>query len=189
MRSIRLLAGIVAVLALAACSSIPLPAEVDIGSRLGTESAGNFQEQVAAGELDGARRLPDESGECVSFSDVQPSVTVESARIHYNVDVSYDGPELSGDLQAQLYAAGSSQEVWRPENKVGPRVNLDLDRTETRLAGTAVLSPAQLDAVNARRVCWGVEVVGRDAVAEEAGTANFGYRINDLRLSIRFSVI
>lgn len=189
MKMSRLIAGGALALVLAACSSLPLPAEVDLRSRLGAQSDGSFQEEIAAGEFDDSRKYPGATGECVDFSDEDIPVTIESAQLHYNIDVSYDGPELSGSLKAQLYLARSSTDLWRPDNKIGPTVTLNLDKTSTRLAGTAVLNPDQLEAVNDRRACWGIELIGRDAVAEESGTADFSYRVNDLRLRIRFSVI
>jgi hypothetical protein len=181
--------GLLMALLLAACSSLPLPAEVDLRSRLGAQSEGEFEEEIVAGELDATRRLPDDGGECVDFSDADIAVTVESAQLHYNVDVTYDGPELSGRLQAQLYLAGSGDPLWESSNKIGPTVTLNLDKTATRLAGTAVLDPNQLDAINDRQACWGVQVTGQDAVAQESGTARFSYVVNDLRLRITFSVI
>jgi hypothetical protein len=176
-------------LLLAACSAVPLPAEIDLRSRLGAQSEGSFQEEITAGELDRTNRLPAEQGECVGFSDADITVTVESAQLHYNLDVTYDGPDLSGNLRAQLYLAGTGDDLWADDNKAGPTVTLNLDKISTRLAGTAVLSPEQLQAINDRSACWGVAVTGRDAVAHESGTATFSYLVRELRLRLTFSVI
>jgi hypothetical protein len=189
MMSVGPLAALLLTLFLAACSSLPLPAEVDLRSRLGAQSEGEFEEEIVAGELDTTRRLPDDGGECVDFSDADIAVTVESAQVHYNLDVTYDGPELSGRVQAQLYLAGTGDPLWESSNRIGPTVTLNLDKTATRLAGTAVLGPNQLEAINESQACWGVQVTGHDAVVQESGTARFSYVVNDLRLRITFSVI
>ncbi len=78
---------------------------------------------------------------------------------------------------------------FRSSNTLGPVFTLKLDRTTTRLAGAAVLNPTQLEAVNDREVCWGVEVTGQDVAALEDGTARVDYEIKKLMLNIRFSVI
>lgn len=174
----------------AACSALPLPADLDLKARLGSEAEGSFEQEITAGETGGVDlRHPSDTGECINFSDVEYPVTVEHAQLHYNVDVTYAGPELSGKLQAQLYAAPIRNKLWLESNKVGPTITLNLNKTATRLAGTAVLNPEQLQAINNREICWGLHVTGKEARAEESGTATFTYTVNQLRLNVGFSVL
>lgn len=186
----KLWIGGVAGLLLAGCSQLPLPAQVDLKARLGSTSSGEVEEEIEAGnvgELDFEH--PTENGECVDFEDVDLPVTLESARLNYNAEVRYDGPELSGELRAQLYAAPSADDLWDERNRIGPSFRLDLDEPSTRLAGSARLTDAQVDAVNAKEVCWGLWVRGDSVSAEESGKATIEYDIQQLMLDIRFSVI
>jgi hypothetical protein len=177
-------------LALAGCSFLPLPARVDLRAELGAESAGILEEEITAGRNDRLDlRHPTDEGECVDFSEVDVPITVQSAQLNYRADLDYDGPDLSGMLNAQLFAWAEGDEAWLDRNRVGPTVTVNLDRTSTRLAGSAVLSKDQLRAVNDRSICWGLWVTGRDVTAAESGTATFEYDIQQLMLNIRFSVI
>lgn len=177
-------------LAVAGCSFLPLPARVDLRARLGAESAGTVEEEIIAGETESLNlRHPSGDGECVDFSDVDIPVTVQSAQLNYRADLDYDGPPLSGRLQARVYAWPEGEDAWLARNKVGPTVTVNLDKSSTRLAGTAVLSKDQLRAVNEKSICWGLLVSGDDVTAEESGTATFEYDVQQLMLNIRFSVI
>lgn len=179
-----------AVLLLAACSSLPLPAEVDLRQHMGDATDGSVEVPIGAGpETDIDTTLPEEVGECFDLTGESYPVTVESAQLHWNVDVAYHGPELSGRVQARLYVAGSDDDLFHASNTLGPTVTVNLDRTTTRFAGTATLGPSQLEAIDDREVCWGVRVTGDDVGAEESGTATIDYDVRDLRLKIRFSVI
>lgn len=189
-RSSKLWIGVLVGLLLAGCSQLPLPAEVDLKARLGSSSSGTVEEEIRAGEAgDLDLRHPTADGECVDFEDVDLPVTLESARLNYNASVGYDGPELSGELRAQLYAAPVGEDLWQERNRIGPDVRVDLDQPETRLAGNVRLSDAQVEAVNDREVCWGLWVRGEDVTAQDDGTATIEYDIQQLILDIRFSVI
>jgi hypothetical protein len=133
---------------LVACRALSILVEVDLDQRLGAQSSGSLQEELSAGDFDESRRLPHEGGQCIDFSDQDIAVTVESATLHYDLEVEFDGPEVAGKLQGRLYLAGSEAELRRACSKIVPIVTLDMTRSSTRLAGTAVLSPEQLEAVN-----------------------------------------
>lgn len=187
---VRATAAVTAILVLTACATLPLPLDVDLRAQI-PESVveGTLTEPVREGEAETIDlRLPTEVGECLDFSDVAPGATVRSAKLQWIVDASYDGPDLTGKVQARAFAAGAGDEVFHPSNQLGPTFTLKLDRTNTRLAGAAVLNPTQLQAVNDREVCWGVEVTGRDLSAAQDGTARVDYEIKRLVLQIRFSV-
>lgn len=188
----RAIAAVTIVLLLSACASVPLPLDVDLKAKMPADSAeGTVTERVRAGETAVVDlRLPSQQGECVDFADVAPeSVTVRSAQLQWVVDATYDGPDLSGMVQARAFVAGEGDEVFDPAHTLGPVFTLNLDKTSTRLAGAAVLNPTQLEAVNDRKVCWGVEVTGRDLAAAEDGTATVRYSVEKLRLRITFSVL
>lgn len=177
-----------AILFLAACSALPIPHEVDLRAQL-SETSGTVTAEVKVGaveELD--LRVPTDEGECFDFADVAPGLTVHSARLQWIVDVAYDGPDLTGKLQARAFAAKAGDEVFLSRNRLGPVLTTDLGGEPTRLAGAAVLDPSQLEALNDREVCWGVEVTGEDVAAPEDGTATIDYSIERLRLRITFSV-
>lgn len=177
-------------LVLAACSWLPLPATIDLKARLGSQASGTVHEEIGQGEAGSVNfNHPTDEGECIDLSDADIPVTVESARLHYNAELNYDGPELSGRLTAQLYASPSADDLWLAKNRVGPAVNLNLGNTETKLVGNAVLNTDQVSAINERWLCWGLKVNGKDVTAPESGEARIDYTVNDLRLSIRFSVI
>src|SRR5690606_10495548 len=134
-------------------------------------------------------RLPAEEGQCVSFADVAPGVTVHSAKLQWIVDANYDGPDLTGKLQARGYVAGADDELFHSSNTLGPVVTIKLDRTSTRLAGAAVLNPNQLQAVNDRVVCFGLEVTGEDLAALQSGEMRVVSSIQKLMLQITFRVL
>jgi len=180
-----------AVLMLPACSNLPFPMDVDLKAKIPeADTEGTVSEPIKEGEAETLDlHLPTEVGECIDFSEVEPGVTVQSAKLQWIVDATYDGPALTGKVQARAYATGVGDEVFHGSNTLGPTFTLKLDRTSTRLAGAAVLNPEQLQAVNDREVCWGVHVTGRDLAAMEDGTANVHFEVKKLMLSIRFSVI
>lgn len=185
-----LLASLAVAAILASCSSLPLPATIDLKAKLGEAASGSVSERITAGDAgDIAFKHPSDEGACLDLSDVDIPVKVESARLHYDVELRYRGPDLTGRVAGQLYASAEASDLWRAPNKVGPRVTLNLDKARTRLAGSAVLHPEQLDAINDRWLCWGVQVSGKDVSATETGEATITYVIHDLRLSIRFSVL
>lgn len=187
-RSLTMVLSAVAVLLLAACSQFPLPAEIDLRARL-SDASGTVEEEIKkgdAGDID--VRHPFEEGECLDFSEEELRATVERARLHYDVDVDYAGPELTGRLQARLYASHEPSDLWLQKNRLGPTVTVNLDKPSTKLNGTAVLNDAQLEAVNEQQLCWGVHLTGDDVAADASGTGEFSYRIDELRLTILFSV-
>ncbi len=185
------LAAAVAVVVLAACAAAPITHTVDLKAQMAEEStAGTVTAPIVAGEAGAVDlRLPDEDGDCIDFADVAPGATVRAAQLHWVVDATYDGPDLTGKLQARAFAAGAGDEVFHPSHTVGPVFTLNLDKTATRLAGTADLNPTQLAAINDREVCWGVEVWGEDLAAHEDGIAAIGYEVHELRLRVTFSVV
>ncbi len=189
-RSVLTIAASAVALALVACSALPIPATVDLRARMGADARGTTEAPIGAGEAGEVDlRIPTDAGECIDISDEGFTITVESAQLHWNLAATYDGPDLSGMLQARFYVAGEGEDVFAARHTLGPVFTLNLDRTETRLAGTAVLNPAQLRAINDGVICWGLSVTGRDVTAAEDGTASISYDVRDLRLSIRFSVI
>lgn len=183
--------AITATLALGACAHMPLPANVDLLAKMPAETAeGEITQPVQAGTTETVDvRLPTEEGQCLDFSEVAPGVTVQSAKLQWIVDATYQGPDLTGKLQARAYAAGAGDAVFSSNHTVGPVFTIKLDRTRTRLAGAAVLNPTQLQAVNDRVVCFGVDVSGRDVAALEDGTLTIDYSVKQLKLSITFSVM
>lgn len=189
---VRAIAAVTTLLVLSACSSLPLPMDVDLKSKLAEEShEGTITEPVREGETEELDvRLPDEGGACFEFADAAPEhVTVRSAQLQWIVDVKYDGPDLTGKLQARAFVTGEGDEVFHSSNTLGPVLTVNLDKTSTRLAGASVLNPTQLEAVNDRRICWGVEATGSDLAALEDGTASVHYSIKKLNLRITFSVL
>lgn len=187
----RAIAAVPAILVLGACASFPLPMDVDLQAKMPeTATTGTVTEPVKAGEVEVLElRVPTEEGQCLDFADVSPGVTVQSAKLQWIVDATYDGPDITGKLQARAYAAGAGDEVFLPSHTLGPVFTINLDKTSTRLAGAAVLNPTQLQAVNDREVCWGVEVTGDEVAALEDGTATVDYAIKKLMLHITFSVL
>jgi hypothetical protein len=174
---------------LAACASHPITADVDVRAQM-PETSGTTEFELEVGEeQDVDVLLPTSTGECVDLSAAGIDVTVHRAQLHWNVDVTYDGPPMTGMLQARLYVAGAQDDLFAAQHSLGPVVTVKLDRTTTRFAGTAVLSPAQLRAVNDGVICWGVDVRGRDVSVEEGGTATIEYEINDLWMRLDFSVL
>lgn len=182
--------GTLVLLILAGCSFLPLPMTIDLKTRLGANTSGTVQHEIGAGEVgDIDFRHPDPSGECIDFEDAEIPVTVQSARLHYNANVDYQGPPLTGMVTAQLYVARDEASLWSASNKVGPKVNVNLRNPDNRLAGTAVLNRDQVAGINSRFLCYGLEVTGSDVTADRSGEATIEYRIDQLRLDIRFSVI
>lgn len=184
-------AGLAALaLALAACSAFPIPVSVDLQAKLGDSSSGSFTEPIKAGSnatLD--TRYPSDSGQCIDFSDQQFSAKVERATLQYKGSVSYDGPALTGTVNVRLFAASSQGALWQPANQVGPTVHLDLDRGSSILAGAVVLNRDQLAALNARNLCWGLRVSGRDVSAAQDGTATVSYAVDRLMLQAGVGVM
>ena len=193
MTIIKIITALAAAFALAACASVPIPADVDLRARMGDATTGSAQvpvEPTEPGEVEDLdMTLPAAGGQCLDIPQEAFAVTVQSAQIHWNVDVAYEGPDLSGRMQARLFVAGPGADLFHPSNTLGPTVTVNLDRTTTRLAGTAVLGPQQLAALNDRTVCWGVRLVSDDVIVEEAGTATITYDVRDLWVRVRFSVI
>jgi hypothetical protein len=184
------LIALAAASALVACSAVPIPVDVDLHDRMGDDTSGSVQAPITAGETqDIDLRLPADGGQCVDFSDEGFDVTIESAQLHWIVDAEYDGPELTGKLQARLYVAGADDELFASQHTLGPTFTLNLDRTTKRLAGTANLHPTQLRAIEDRIVCWGMEVTGKDVSAAEDGTATVRFDVKSLRLRVGFSVL
>ncbi len=110
-----------------------------------------------------------------------------SVPIPLDVDLKAKIPEASEGTVSEPVQAGD--DVFQPSHTLGPVFTVDLDRTTTRLAGAAVLNPTQLEAVNDRLVCWGVEVTGEGVAALEDGTITVGYSVKKLMLRITFSVL
>jgi len=184
----RAIAAAAAVLILAACASLPLPMNVDLLAKM-SDTEGTVSEPIKAGQVEELDlHVPTEEGQCLDFADVSPGVTVQSAQLQWIVDAKYDGPDLTGKLQARAYVAGAGDQVFLPSHTLGPVFTVNLDRTNKRLAGAAVLNPTQLQAVNDREVCWGVVVTGDDVAALEDGTATVEYSVKKLMLHIKFSV-
>ncbi|HEX7022658.1 MAG TPA: hypothetical protein VF171_07360 [Trueperaceae bacterium] len=108
-------------LALSACSWLPLPTTVDLLPRLGQQASGSYRTSVAASmpaPLDA--KLPDEAGAIAGFSDEAPPVTVEWGELRYDIQISYQGPALSGSLQAVLYLAPDNGErLWQEKYQLG----------------------------------------------------------------------
>lgn len=177
-------------LILAGCSFLPLPMTIDLKARLGSQTSGSVQQEIGAGEVDDVDfRHPDENGECIDFEDADIPVTVRSARLNYNASTDYEGPRLTGKVTAQLYVSNTQSSLWDASNKVGPEVSVNLNDPDTRLAGTAVLNRDQIAGINEKYLCWGLRVTGSDVSAIESDEATIEYRIDQLRLDIRFSVV
>lgn len=176
---------------LSACASVPIHQEIDLKASMDASvTEGSASAEVKAGEVEELDlRLPTDAGACIDFAGTAPGATLQSAQLQWIVDASYDGPDLTGKLQARAYVAGVNDDVFHPSHTLGPVFTINLDKTTTRLAGAAVLNPTQLEAVNDREVCWGVEVTGEDVAALEDGTATIDYSIKQLRLKVTFSVI
>lgn len=178
-----------AVLVLAACSALPLPHVIDLKAQI-EDPAGAVTTEVGEGQVEELDlRVPTDEGECFVFDDVAPGLTVHSSQLQWIVDIDYEGPELSGKVQARAYATGEGDEVFHGSNTLGPVVTVDLSRPTTRLAGAANLNPDQLAAINERALCWGAVLRGDDVTAQEDGTATISYEVKQLRLRITFSVI
>ncbi len=175
--------------ALVSCAALPIPHEVDLRQQM-SETEGAVTVPIGEGEAETLdMRLPSEDGMCLDFSGTAPGATVQSAQLHWVIDATYEGPDLTGKLQARAYAAGAGADVFLSQHTIGPVVTIKLDRTATRLAGTAVLNPTQLEAINDREICWGVWVQGEDVAALEDGDATIRYEVEQLRLRVTFSVI
>ncbi|HKI58466.1 MAG TPA: hypothetical protein VKA00_04485 [Trueperaceae bacterium] len=173
-----------------ACNALPAPLTLDLKSRMGSSSRGSVQEPVTAG---GSPTLdvtwPSSGGQCIDFSDRKIAARLVDATIHYEVEVSYSGPPLTGQVQARLYAASTSAGLWQPAAQVGPAVAVDLDSTATTLAGSATLDADQVKAVNDRYVCWGVHLTGSNVNASQSGTATIRYTVDRLTADAGVSVM
>lgn len=163
---------------------------IDLKARLGSRTSGTVQQEINAGEVtDVDFRHPEPNGECIAFEDADIPVTVRSARLNYNANADYQGPALTGTVRAQLYVSKNEASLWNAGNKVGPEVTVNLSNPDTRLAGTAVLNRDQVDGINSKFLCYGLEVTGSKISASQSGEATIEYTIDQLRLDIRFSVI
>ncbi|HEX7003739.1 MAG TPA: hypothetical protein VF168_06100 [Trueperaceae bacterium] len=175
---------------LSACSWLPIPYTIDLRAQLGSNATGSASHEIEAGEAgDLDFRHPDGDGECIDFSEVDIPVTVESARLHFNTTVEYDGPRLTGTVAAQLYLSRDPERLWLPSNRVGPRVTVNLNHADTRLAGTAVLNREQIEGLNQQYLCWGLQIDGNNVTATESGEATIEYSVEELKLATRVSVI
>lgn len=172
-----------------ACAAVPIPHTVDLRATM-VDTEGTVTATVKAGEVETIDVFfPTEEGDCLDFSGTAPGATVHSAQLQWTIDAQYEGPELTGKLQARAYAAGPGADVFLSQHTLGPVVTVNLDSTNTRLAGAAVLNPTQLAAINEREICWGVRVTGDDIAALEDGTAEIHYQVERLRLRITFGII
>jgi hypothetical protein len=186
---LRLGSTVALMLVISGCSFLPLPMTIDLKTRLLSKTSDTVSHEIGASEAEDIDfEHPDENGECIDFQDADIPVTVESARLHYDADIDYSGPSLTGNVAAQLYVAPDAASLWNARNKVGPTISIDLRNPDTTLAGTAVLNPDQVEGINAKELCWGLKVTGSDISAAE-GKATIDYTIEELKLAIRFSVI
>jgi hypothetical protein len=190
MTIVRVITALVAACALAACAAVPIPIEIDLRARMGGATTGSVQVPVVPGEAEqfGAA-LPSADGQCFDLSGDDLPVTVQSAQLHWRIDVAYDGPDLTGEVQARLFVAGPGDDLFDPSNALGPSVAVPLDGTTTSVAGTGALGASGLQALADRSVCWGVQLTGTDVVAGEAGVATFSYDVRELRVRLGVSVI
>ena len=181
---------LVAALALAACASVPIPIEIDLRARMGDAATGSVQVPVVSGEAEelGAA-LPSDDGQCFDLSGDDLPATVQSAQLHWSVDVTYDGPDLTGQVQARLFVAGPDDDLFDASNALGPSVAVPLDGTTTSVGGTAALGAEGLQALNARVICWGVQLIGADVIVDETGVATFTYDVREFRVRLGVSVI
>lgn len=185
------IASLTAILLLSACASMPIPIDVDLRGKVGdTEEKGTITEPIEAGESKKVDlRLPETGDKCIDFADIAPdAITVRSAKLQWIIDVSYSGPELSGDLEARLYLTGRGDDIFDKSNKLGPVFQLDLDKATNRLEGTAELDAEHLEAVNDRKICWGIAITGENVSAAEDGTLEIDYKVKKAMLHITFSV-
>ena len=182
------LAGLL-LLGLSACSWLPVPYSVDLRDRLGPDASGSAQHVIGAGEAGNVDFRHPDGGECIDFGDTDIPATVESARLHYAATLEYSGPPLTGRVSVQLHLSRQENRLWLASNKVGPQVTVNLDRATTRLAGTAVLNREQVEGINDRYLCWGIDVSGSNVSATESGTATLEYTIEQLKLDTRVSLL
>jgi hypothetical protein len=187
-RATTALLALAVLVALAGCRSLPLPAEFDLLPGLGEAAAGTVEASLIAGLTTNlGLHLPNPYGACLDLEPPPAGARVENAVLHYQLEVSYDGPEVQGEVRFQPFAAANGA-LWEGANAVGEGVVVDLT-AGTIVASDAIrLTPAQLQALNERRVCWGIELAGERLTPDANGVATIGYRVQQLRLRVAFSL-
>jgi hypothetical protein len=187
-RATTALLALVVLVALAGCRSLPLPAEFDLLPGLGEAAAGTVEAGLIAGLTTNlGLHLPNPYGACLDLDPPPAGARVENAVLHYQVEVRYDGPEVHGEVRFQPFAAANGA-LWEEANAVGDGVVIDLTAGTTVASDAIRMTAKQLQALNDRRVCWGIELAGERLTPDANGVATIGYRVQQLRLRVAFSL-
>ncbi len=177
------------IVVLAACKAIPIPLEIDLLAKLGDAASGTIEKQIVAGSAYDVRKHIPEAGEsCLVLDDDRRGVTLVHANLTYELDLAYDGPPISGVVEVQAYLAADEEALFSDAAALGAPVRVDLASPTVTLGDSVRLDRYQIAAVNDRRVCVGLLLVGTDLSAEEDGVASIDYDVKQLRLRISFSV-
>ncbi len=152
-------------LVMAACG--PLPVTIDLLPTLKQNGYdhGSFSETVAVApgtELtDQDLKLPDENGYAFTFQVPNLPATPSSLVLNYEVELGYQVAcidNLAGQIQAQIYLAGPSADLWANPLK-GASVLATIRNQDTlTLKGQAGLSQDQIDAVLNGSLVLGIEL-------------------------------
>jgi hypothetical protein len=187
-RATAALLAVIVMVALAGCRSLPLPAEFDLLPGLGEAAEGVVEADLIAGLTTNlGLHLPNPYGACLDLDPPPAGARVENAVLHYQVEVRYDGPEVQGEVRLQPFAAANGA-LWEAANAVGDGVVVDLTAGTTVASDAIRMTPHQLQALNDRRVCWGIELAGERLTPDANGVATIGYRVQQLRLRVAFSL-
>ncbi len=204
--------GIVSLALLAACSFAPLPFTVNLLERFPAEAEGSFAFSTPSGRVDllpylgefgeGGFTLPglglplpgvtvpvprfvlpSAAGYAVDFSDQALPARFEEVTIDYRLGLMHNGA-LDGQLELQVYLAplgtdSTDQEAYA----LGEPLVYDLSEATTVLSASILLNPAQLQAINERRLRLALALQGSVSFSV-AQDITLTYRFEALELTV-----
>jgi hypothetical protein len=182
-------AVLVALVLMAGCRTLPLASTIDLLPSLGDAAAGSVEAGLVAGLTTNlGLRLPSAFGSCLELDPLPPGVRVERAVLHYQVEVTYDGPEMRGEVRLQPFAAADGG-LLDDASAVGAGIDVDLAAGQVVAVEDIPLTAAQLQAFDERRVCWGLSLTGDSLRPDADGVATIAYAVQELRLRVAFSLL
>jgi hypothetical protein len=174
-------------IALAGCSSIPLP--IDLMGSLGERANGNFTASIPIGAYSTHSKLP-EKPSTTDFSSQNIGVKVVGGTLDYRFNLTYSGKtKLEGTVTAQVYIAAAgleaSDSLWQDRYKLGTAktVTLEMGKTSLAVDGNAPLNETQIKALNDKKMRFGVLVDGKGS-SSAASSVEFKYQLKRLTLNV-----
>ncbi len=147
-----------------------LPPEAASGSHtLPFPAPGSYPAQLEA---------PTPQGAPVDLSSAQIPGRLESGSLEADLEVRVSGDASpAGQLALQLYLAPEGADLWDAAYALGAPAYIDLAQTQPQtLTVRGALSPAQLEALNARRFRVGLRLEGV-AQVQAGGTATLAWQV------------